>query len=111
MLLDGGELGGRRLLSRKTVELMASDAIGDRPRTGLGPGDGFGLTFRVLESPGLNGALGSVGEYSWGGAAGTRFWIDPKEDMVTVFMIQILPHAELTYGSEFKTLAYQAIVD
>ena len=112
MLLDGGELGGRRLLSRKTVELMASDAIGDQPRAGnLGPGDGFGLTFRVNESPGRNGALGSVGEYSWGGAAGTRFWIDPKEDMVTLFMIQILPHEGLTYGSEFKTLAYQSIVD
>ena len=112
MLLDGGELGGRRLLSRKTVELMASDAIGDQPRAGnLGPGDGFGLTFRVNESPGRNGALGSAGEYSWGGAAGTRFWIDPKEDMVTIFMIQILPHEGLTYGSEFKTLAYQSIVD
>jgi CubicO group peptidase (beta-lactamase class C family) len=111
MMLDGGELGGRRLLSRKTVELMSSDAIGDRPRTGLGPGDGFGLPFRVTKSPGLNGALGSAGEYTGGGAAGTRFWIDPKEDMVTVFMIQVLPHAELTYGSEFKTLAYQAIAD
>jgi CubicO group peptidase (beta-lactamase class C family) len=65
----------------------------------------------VNKSPGLDGALGSVGDYGWGGAAGTRFWIDPKEDMVTVFMIQILPHAQLTYGSEFKTLAYQAIVD
>ena len=112
MLLDGGELGGRRLLSPKTVELMASDAIGDQARAGnLGPGDGFGLTFRVNQSPGRNGALGSVGEYSWGGAAGTRFWIDPEEDMVTVFMIQILPHEGLTYGGEFKTLAYQSIVD
>jgi CubicO group peptidase (beta-lactamase class C family) len=113
MLLEGGELGGRRLLSRKTVELMASDAIGDEARAGgsLGPGDGFGLTFRVNQSPGRNGALGSAGEYSWGGAAGTRFWIDPEEDMVTLFMIQILPHEGLTFGSEFKTLAYQSIVD
>ena len=112
MLLDGGELGGKRLLSPRTVELMASDAIGDQARAGnLGAGDGFGLTFRVNQSPGRNGALGSAGEYSWGGAAGTRFWIDPKEDMVTVFMIQILPHEGLTYGGEFKTLAYQSIVD
>jgi CubicO group peptidase (beta-lactamase class C family) len=112
MLLDGGELGGRRLLSRKTVELMSSDAIGDEPRAGnLGPGDGFGLTFRVNLNPGRNGALGSAGEFGWAGAAGTRFWIDPKEDMVTVFMIQILPHDRLTYGGEFKTLAYQAIAD
>jgi CubicO group peptidase (beta-lactamase class C family) len=112
MLLAGGELGGRRLLSPKTVGLMASDAIGDRRRAGnLGPGDGFGLTFRVNQNPGRNGALGSVGEYGWGGAAGTRFWVDPEEDMVTLFMIQIWPHGGLSYGAEFKTLAYQSIVD
>jgi CubicO group peptidase (beta-lactamase class C family) len=112
MLLDGGQLGGRRLLSPKSVELMASDHIGDMPRGGnLGPGDGFGLTFRVNQSPGRNGALGSIGEFSWGGAAGTRFWIDPEEEMVTLFMIQILPQEGLTFGSEFKALAYQAIVD
>jgi CubicO group peptidase (beta-lactamase class C family) len=75
MLLDGGELGGWRLPSPKTIELMASDHIGDMPR------------------------------------AGTRFWIDPEEEMVTLFMIQILPHEGLTFGSEFKALAYQAIVD
>ena len=113
MLLDGGECEGGRMLSPKSVELLASDHIGDMPRAGrlLGPGDGFGLTFRVNESPGMNGAYGSVGEYSWGGAAGTRFWIDPEEEMVGVFMIQILPHTNLPYGTEFRNLAYQAIVD
>jgi CubicO group peptidase (beta-lactamase class C family) len=113
MLLQGGELGGKRLLSPKTVELMASDHIGDMPRAGngVGPGAGFGLTFRVNQSPGLGGALGSAGEYGWGGAAGTRFWIDPEEEMVTLFMIQIFPHDGLTYGSELKTLVYQSIVE
>ena len=113
MLLDGGEYEGGRMLSPKSVELLGSDHIGDMPRAGqlLGPGDGFGLTFRVNESPGMNGAYGSVGEYSWGGAAGTRFWIDPEEEMVGVFMIQILPHTNLPYGTEFRNLAYQAIVD
>jgi CubicO group peptidase (beta-lactamase class C family) len=112
MLLNGGELEGVRLLSRKSVELMASDHLGDLPRVGLlGEGDGFGFTFRVNLSPGKNGALGSVGEYGWGGAAGTRFFIDPQEEMVTLFFIQILPHQTLTYGSELKNLVYQSIVD
>ena len=113
MLLNGGELDGTRILGRKTVELMSADHIGDLPRVGglIADHDGFGLTFRVNTSPGLSGALGSVGEYSWGGAAGTRFWIDPAEEMVTLFMVQILPHTGITLGTEFKNLAYQAIVD
>ena len=113
MLLDGGRYDGGQMLSPKSVKLLSSDHIGDIPRAGrlLGPGDGFGLTFRVNEHPGHNGALGSPGDYSWGGAAGTRFWIDPDEEMVAVFMIQILPHGGLTYGTEFRNLAYQAIVD
>ena len=112
MLLNGGELDGTRILGRKTVELMSSDHIGDTPRVGMiADHDGFGLTFRVNGSPGLSGALGSVGEYSWGGAAGTRFWIDPAEEMVGLFMVQILPHTGITLGTEFKNLAYQAIID
>ena len=55
--------------------------------------------------------IGTKGEYRWGGAAGTRFWIDPKEEMVTIFMVQVLPYTGLSYGREFKRLAYQAIVD
>jgi CubicO group peptidase (beta-lactamase class C family) len=113
MLLNGGELDGTRLLSRKSVELMSADHIGDLPRVAnlIGPHDGFGLTFRVVREPGLSGALGSPGEYSWGGAAGTRFWIDPKEELIGLFMIQILPHTDLPYGTEFKNLVYQSIVD
>lgn len=114
MLLNGGEFEGKRLLGRKTVELMSSDHLGDLPRAGgLAPktaGVGFGLTFAVVEHPGHTGLLGSAGEFEWGGAAGTRFWIDPKEKMVTVFMINILPH-NTTYGDQFKRLVYQAIVD
>ncbi len=113
MLLNDGELDGTRLLSRKSVELMRADHIGDLPRVGglIGPNDGFGLTFRVVREPGLSGALGSPGEYSWGGAAGTRFWIDPKEELIGLFMVQILPHTNLQFGTEFKNLVYQAIVD
>lgn len=113
MLLNGGELDGARILSRKTVELMSADHLGDMPRaTPLLPtGFGFGLTFAVNLGPGKNGNIGSEGEYYWGGAAGTRFWIDPKEQMIGVFMVQILPHTGLTYGSQFRQLAYQAIAD
>jgi CubicO group peptidase (beta-lactamase class C family) len=113
MLLNGGELDGARILSRKTVELMSANHLGDMPRTGnlLPAGIGFGLTFAVNLGPGKNGNIGSEGEYYWGGAAGTRFWIDPKEQMIGVFMIQILPHTGLTYGSQFRQLAYQAIAD
>ncbi len=113
MLLNGGELDGQRLLSRKSVELMSADHIGDLPRVGalIGPNDGFGLTFRVIREPGLSGNLGSAGEYSWGGAAGTRFWIDPKEELIGLFMVQVLPHTGLQFGTEFKNLVYQSIVD
>jgi CubicO group peptidase (beta-lactamase class C family) len=113
MLLNGGELDGARILSRKTVELMSADHLGDIPRAGnvSQPGTGFGLTFAVNLGPGRNGNIGSEGEYNWGGAAGTRFWIDPKEQMIGVFMVQILPHTNLIYGSQFKQLAYQAIAD
>jgi CubicO group peptidase (beta-lactamase class C family) len=97
------------LLSRKTVQLMSSDNLGTIPAAM--PGYGFGLGFAVNKAPGEAGALGSPGEFNWGGAAGTRFWIDPQEELIGIFMIQILPHTGLEYGSEFRVLAYQAISD
>ena len=114
MLANDGELNGVRILSRKAVELMRSDHMpSDMSRAGGGlpRGWGFGLTFAVSRGPGQTGIIGSKGEYRWGGAAGTRFWIDPTEEMVTIFMVQILPYRGLSYGQEFKRLAYQAIVD
>ena len=114
MLANDGELNGVRILSRKSVELMRADHMpADMPRAGgtSQPGWGFGLTFAVNRGPGMTGAIGTKGEYRWGGAAGTRFWIDPEEEMVTIFMVQILPYRGLSYGREFKRLAYQAIVD
>ena len=77
----------------------------------MGPGAGFGLGFAVSKAPGEAGMMGSPGEYNWGGAAGTRFWIDPQEELIGIFMIQILPHDGLNYGSEFRVLTYQAIAD
>ncbi len=109
MLLNGGELDGVRLLSPKTVELMTRNHLGDI-RMGFGrQGVGFGLGFAVALDKGQIGEIGSDGEYNWGGAAGTRFWIDPQERLIGIFMVQSIPH-RTRLGSEFKNLTYQAIV-
>jgi CubicO group peptidase (beta-lactamase class C family) len=111
MMLHGGELDGTRILSRKTVELIRADHLSGFDMTSPRTGYTFGLGFAVAEDLGLTNALGSEGEYNWGGAAGTRFWIDPREKMVGVFMVQIIPHSGLRYGGEFRHLSYGAIAD
>ena len=110
MLLNGGELDGVRLLSPKTVELMTVNHLGDVPMGFGGRGVGFGLGVAVALDPGETGELGSAGEYNWGGAAGTRFWVDPEEQLIGVFMVQSIPH-RTRLGTEFKHLTYQAIVE
>ena len=111
MMLNEGELDGVRILSRKTVELMTRDHLGDVPRGTGTRGYGFGLGFSVATDHTRSGLAGSEGEYYWGGMAGTRFWIDPKERMIGIYMVQIVPHTGLGYGERFKQLAYQAIDD
>jgi CubicO group peptidase (beta-lactamase class C family) len=110
MMLNGGQLNGQRILSPKTVELMTLNHTGDMPNSFGRRGVGFGLDFAVVLDVGKAGEIGSVGEYNWGGAAGTRFWIDPEEELVGVFMVQSIPHQTRLAG-EFRQLAYQAIVD
>ncbi len=110
MLLNGGELDGNRLISRKTLELMTADHL-EGIQDGIGNGYTFGLGFAVAQDLGLIGGLTSPGEFNWGGAAGTKFWVDPEEDLIGVWMIQILPHTGLPFGDEFKNLTYQAIID
>ncbi len=110
MLLNGGELDGHRLLSPKSVELMSMDHLGEVP--GGFPwagGSGFGLGFQVILDPGAFGHSVSQGLYSWGGAAGTGFWIDKEEQLIGVFMIQILPHGGLNYSSQYRNLVYQSL--
>ena len=110
MLFNDGELDNVRILSRKSVELMRSDHLGDLPRAGLvGEGYGFGLTFAVNLGPGKSATVGSQGEYYWGGTAGTAFWIDPKEHMIGVFLIQVLPPTNIPAGEQFKRMAYLAL--
>ena len=113
MLLNDGELEGVRILGRKSVELMRSDHLGTLARAGGVPseGYGFGLTFAVNLGPGKSANVGSEGEYNWGGAAGTSFWIDPKEHLVGVFLVNVLPSSDVVAAGQFKRMAYEALVD
>lgn len=114
MLLNGGELDGVRLLSRKTVEWMTSDhidpALAKSPTFISGPGYGFGLTVAVRKEKGMSAIPGSVGEFNWGGAAGTAFWVDPKEKLIAIMMIQS-PGQRLYYRYAFRDLVYQSFGD
>lgn len=122
MLLNGGELDGVRLLSRKTIELMTMNHLPcgqDLTQLAL-PGGfsesayagvGFGLGFSVMLDPARTQIVGSVGEYAWGGAASTAFWIDPVEDLIVIFMTQLMPSSAYPIRRELRTLTYAAIVD
>jgi CubicO group peptidase (beta-lactamase class C family) len=119
MLLNGGQLDGRRILSRTTVALMISDHLGARPSSVVTPGElllgtagyTFGLGFMVRTQPGIASVPGSEGEYMWGGAAGTFFWIDPKEQLTAVFMGQVPFQTRGIYRRRMKQLVYAAIND
>ena len=111
MLLSGGVAEGRRLIGRKTLELMTADHLGGMPAAELlASGHGFGLGFAVRLAAGLAPFPGSVGSYFWGGAAGTTFWVDPAERMFAVLMIQA-PGQREHYRLLFRDLAYAAIAD
>ena len=112
MLLNGGTLDGRRYLSRKTLELMTADHLG--PITGasdlLLPGHGFGLGFAVRLHAGIAAVPGSIGQYFWGGLAGTTFWIDPAEQLFALMLIQA-PGLRDYYRTLFRDLVYAAVDD
>jgi CubicO group peptidase (beta-lactamase class C family) len=113
MLLNGGALEGKRILSQKTVAYMASDHLGTAITPGPyylpGPGFAFGLGFAVRKDAGMSPYPGSVGELNWGGAGGTYFWVDPKEDMFVVFMMQS-PKQRVYYRGLLKDMIYAAVV-
>ena len=106
MMLDNGKFGNTRLLSRKTVELMTHDQLGK-----IGPDQGFGLGFGIEGLKGPLDGLGSIGEYNWGGFFYTGFTVDPKEQMIVIFMAQLHPTGDLTLDRLVNQLAYQAIID
>jgi CubicO group peptidase (beta-lactamase class C family) len=108
MLLNGGELDGRRLLGRKSVELMTVDHLNG---VSYREGQGFGLGFTVVKDLGSRGQPGSVGEYGWGGAYHSTYWVDPKEQLVVVYFTQLIPARGLDDHDKLRALVYQAIVD
>lgn len=107
MLLNKGEWKGKRLLSRKTVELMTQNHVGDLYN---GAGEGFGLGFAVVENVAETKLLGSEGIFYWSGANNTHFFIDPKENLVAVFMTQLAPFSN-AYHTKLRQHVLQAIVD
>jgi CubicO group peptidase (beta-lactamase class C family) len=124
MMLNGGELDGVRILSPKTVALMTSDQLPPAAErhtsvaallNAFGPtpemGTSFGLGFAVRTEPGRNPVPGSVGDFSWAGIHGTYFWVDPKEKLVAVLMIQVPQTTDVPYWRQTRMLVYQALMN
>lgn len=121
MLLGKGETNGVRLLGRKTVEYMTLNHLpGNKDLAAMGQpvfsetsyeGIGFGLGFSVILDPATANVLDSPGEFAWGGAASTYFWIDPVEELIVIFMTQLLPSSSYPIRRQLKALVYQALVD
>jgi CubicO group peptidase (beta-lactamase class C family) len=121
MLANGGQLDGRRVLGRKTLELMTVNhlpggatlqdmAIGGFGEAGF-EGVGFGLGFAIGLGPAATTMAGSAGDFYWGGAASTAFWVDPGEDLFVVFMTQLFPSVAYPFRAQLRALVYQAIDD
>ena len=121
MLLNKGELDGVRIVGRKTVELMTANHMpnnGDLASMGVPvfsettySGIGFGLGVSVMLNPAQAQILGSPGEYAWGGAASTAFWVDPVEEQIVIFLTQLMPSSTYPIRRELRVLTYGAIVD
>ena len=120
-LLNGGELGGVRLLGPKTLKLMTSNHLpGGLDLPGMSRslfseatynGIGFGLGFAVTMDPAQTLIAGSPGEFNWGGLATTSFFIDPAEELITIFMTQVMPSTAYPIRRELRTMIYSAISD
>jgi CubicO group peptidase (beta-lactamase class C family) len=121
MLLNGGHFEGKRVISRKTLELMTSNHLpGGKDLSDLATGSfsettndgvGFGLGFAVVLDPAKRQSHGSIGEYYWGGAASTAFWIDPSEDLLVIFLTQLMPSTTYNFRGQLRSLVYGAIID
>lgn len=121
MLIQGGELDGVRLLSPKTIQLMTANHLPggrDLPSMSIAlfseagyNGIGFGLGFSTTINAAETLMPGSIGDYSWGGAASTYFWIDPREELICIFMTQLLPSTTYNVRRELRTLVYSAITE
>ena len=105
----GGTPGGQRLLGKQTLAFMTADHTGSRP--GRPPGLGFGLGFEVRTMTGEAALPGSVGEYGWAGNAGTLFWIDPREQLVAIYMVQVSDPDRVALRNQFRSMVQSAIID
>ena len=121
MLLRGGELDGVRLLGSRTLRHMTINSLpGGQDLKQIGiplfaevafDGQGFGLGFSVLQDPIAAGTLGTRGEFAWGGAASTAFWVDPVEQITGIFMTQLLPSSAYPIRTQLRQLVYSSLVD
>ena len=115
MLVNKGEYEGTRIIGRKTLEYMTLNHVNPSLfPIGIGlnvmNGKGFGLGFEVVLDPAKAAVIGSVGNYGWGGAAATNFWVDPQEELTGIIMTQLM-HNALPFQSDFRATVYQALVD
>ena len=108
-LANGGAFQGKRIIGSKTLEFMTADHTLNRP--GRPPGLGFGLGFEVRQRTGDSALPGSVGEYGWAGNAGTLFWIDPKEQLIAIYMVQVSDPDRIALRNQFRTMVQAALID
>lgn len=109
MMENKGILNGARLLSPSTVRLMTSNHLASN--IWFTPGRGFGLGFEIVIDEGLSGVPGSEGQFGWGGAYGSTYWVDPKEELIVVYFTQLRPGSIVKDQQKLRTLIYQALVD
>jgi CubicO group peptidase (beta-lactamase class C family) len=109
MLLNGGEIEGKRLLGRKTVEWMMQNHLPAGMHPHNEAWNGFGLGGAVLINPGLSPRPGSAGKFGWGGAANTEWWIDPAEELQCLLMLQYMPGFTIPIVEDFNQLVYAAL--
>ena len=110
MMLNGGKFDGKRIISRKSIELMTTDHL-DQATFEWTKGTGFGLGFSVLTNLGLRGEYGTLGEYGWGGAYHSTYWVDPKEELLVVYLTQLIPAKKINDHGKLRTQVYQSLVD
>ena len=108
-LANGGAFQGKRVIGKQTLAFMTADHTGARP--GRPPGLGFGLGFEVRTRVGDSAIAGSVGEYGWAGNAGTLFWVDPKEQLIAIYMVQVSDPDRIELRNRFRTMVQAAIID
>jgi CubicO group peptidase (beta-lactamase class C family) len=109
MMANGGEFQGKRILSSRTVHLMTIDHLDKNME--FRPGLGFGLGFEVVLDQGQRGIYGSLGQFGWGGAYGSTYWVDPAEEMIVLYFTQVRPGSIVKDQLQLRALVYQALVD